>query len=139
MNFNIFWSISNICHNALFLMLLFYFTPILVFSLLHSILFWFFPSKYSIVILLIINHELYYSDLKIFLHLLFICVCIYICIYFFPTVQHGDPVTLTWIHSFFSHCMFHHKWLDRVPSATQQDPIANILFYFLFFLISPES
>ena len=32
----------------------------------------------------------------------------------FSTVQHGDPVTHTCIHSFFSH----HKWLDIVPSAT---------------------
>ena len=46
-------------------------------------------------------------------------------IYVFPTVQHGDPVRLTCIHSFFSHYVFHHKWLDRVPSDTQQDPIAN--------------
>ena len=44
---------------------------------------------------------------------------------FFPTVQHGDPVTLTCIRSFFSHYMFHYKQLDRVPSATQQDLIAN--------------
>ena len=41
------------------------------------------------------------------------------------SVQHGDPVTNTCIH-FFSHIiMLHHKWLDRVPSATQQDLIAN--------------
>ena len=26
---------------------------------------------------------------------------------------------------FFSHYVSHHKWIDRVPSATQQDPIAN--------------
>ena len=30
------------------------------------------------------------------------------------------------VHILFSHMiMLHHKWLDRVPSATQQDPIAN--------------
>ena len=44
---------------------------------------------------------------------------------FFSTVQHGDPVTHTRIHSFFSHYVIHHNWLDRVPSATEQDPIAN--------------
>ena len=32
---------------------------------------------------------------------------------------------LNGIYIFFSHYMFHHKWLDRVPSATQQDHIAN--------------
>ena len=46
-------------------------------------------------------------------------------IYFFSTVQHGDSVTLTCIHSFFSHYVFHHKCLDRVPSATQQYFTAN--------------
>ena len=45
--------------------------------------------------------------------------------YFFSTVQHSDPVTHTCIQSFFSHYMFHHKWLDRVPSATQQEPIGK--------------
>ena len=45
---------------------------------------------------------------------------IYIYIYF-STVQYGDPVTLTCIYTLFSH-MFHHKGLDRVPSAKQQDP-----------------
>ena len=44
---------------------------------------------------------------------------------FFSTVQHGDPVTHTCINSFFSHYEFHHKRLDRVPRATQQDPIAD--------------
>ena len=34
---------------------------------------------------------------------------------FFSTVQHGDPVTLTCTHSFFSHYMFQHKGLDRIP------------------------
>ena len=43
---------------------------------------------------------------------------------FFSTVQHGDLVTLICIHSFLWHYMSHHKWLDRVPSATQQDSIA---------------
>ena len=45
--------------------------------------------------------------------------------FFFSTVQPGDPVTHTYIHYFFSHYMFYHKWLDKVPSATQQEPIAN--------------
>ena len=49
---------------------------------------------------------------------------IYLYIYIFSTVQHGDPVTHT-LHCFFSHYMFHHKWLDRVPRDKQQDPIAN--------------
>ena len=61
--------------------------------------------------------------LKFFLEYNFFKI-IYIYI-FFSTVQHGDPVTYTCIHSYFSHYVFHHKWLDRVPSATQQDPIAN--------------
>ena len=42
----------------------------------------------------------------------------FIDIYIFPTVQHGDPVIHKCIHSFSSHYVFHHKWLDRVPSAT---------------------
>ena len=54
-----------------------------------------------------------------------IIIIIFSLLLFFSTVQHGDPVTHTCIHSFFSHYMFHHKWPDRVPSATQQDPIAD--------------
>ena len=50
---------------------------------------------------------------------------IYIYIYIFYTEQHDDPVTQICTHSFFSHYVLHHKWLDRVPSATQRDPIAN--------------
>ena len=46
-------------------------------------------------------------------------------LYFFSAVQCVEPVPLTCIHSFFSHYMFHNKWLDRGPSSTQQDPIAN--------------
>ena len=42
---------------------------------------------------------------------------IYLCIYFFYCTA--------WYNSFFSHYVFHHKWLDRVSSATQQDPLAN--------------
>ena len=49
----------------------------------------------------------------------------YLFIYIFSTAQHGDPVIHTCMHSFFSHYVFHHNWLDRVPSATKQDPIAN--------------
>ena len=30
-------------------------------------------------------------------------------IYIYSTVQHGDPVTHTCTHSFFSHYMFHHN------------------------------
>ena len=40
---------------------------------------------------------------------------------FFFTAQHGDPVTHTCIHSFSHIVVLHHKWLDIVPSATQQD------------------
>ena len=41
----------------------------------------------------------------------------------FSTVQQGDPVTHTCIHSFFSH--YHAlSWVTIVPSATQQDCIA---------------
>ena len=39
-------------------------------------------------------------------HILFLS---FIYIYIFSTVQHGDPATLTCIHSFFSHYAFHHK------------------------------
>ena len=39
----------------------------------------------------------------------FLCFLIFIYIYVFSTVQPGDPVRLTCIHSFFSHYMFHHK------------------------------
>ena len=47
---------------------------------------------------------------------------------FFSSLPLGNPVTHTCIHSFFSHIiMLHHKWLDRGPSATQQDLIANPL------------
>ena len=54
----------------------------------------------------------------------FFIIYLYIT-YVISTVQHGDPVTHTCIHSFFSHYVFHHKWLDIVPSATQQHPTAN--------------
>ena len=50
------------------------------------------------------------------------CNHLFIYIYiFFSAVQHGDPVILTCIHSFSSHYIFRHKWLGRIPSATQQD------------------
>ena len=66
----------------------------------------------------------------------------FIYMYIFSTVQRDDPVTHTCIHSFFltlrvpsilffSHYVFHRKWLSRIPSATQQDPIA-FFFFFLF-------
>ena len=42
--------------------------------------------------------------------------------FFFSTVQHGDSVTHTGIHS-FPIIMLHHKWLDLVFSARQQDLI----------------
>ena len=61
----------------------------------------------------------------LFLFILFYFLIIYLHI-FFSTVQYGDPVTLTCRHSFMAHYMFHHKWLDRVLSATQQDPTANL-------------
>ena len=34
------------------------------------------------------------------------------------------------VYSVFSHSiMLHHKWLDTVPSATQQDLIANLSLF----------
>ena len=63
------------------------------------------------------------------LYLPWMCVYIYffkfLYIYIFSTAQHGDPVTHTCIYSFFSHYVFHRNWLDRVPSATEQDPVVN--------------
>ena len=48
----------------------------------------------------------------------------------FSTVQQGDLVTHICIHYFF--LRYHHKWLDIVPSATQQDLMATFaLFSFL--------
>ena len=44
--------------------------------------------------------------------------------FFFPTVQHVDPVTHTCMHNFFSHCRAA-LYLDIVLSATQQDLIVN--------------
>ena len=41
---------------------------------------------------------------------------IYVCI-FFPTVQHGGPVTHTCIHIFSPIVMLHRKYLDIVLSA----------------------
>ena len=41
------------------------------------------------------------------------------------TAQQSDPVTHTYRHS-FSHIILHHKWLDPVPSAVQQDLIAYL-------------
>ena len=61
----------------------------------------------------------YYQNTNFFFYHLFIYICI------FSSLQHGDPLTHTYIYSFFSN-VFHHKWLDRVPSATQNDPIADI-------------
>ena len=52
-----------------------------------------------------------------------------LCMYFFPTAQHGEPVTHTCIHSFFSHYVFHHNWLDRVPSAT------DFFFIIIFIMV----
>ena len=42
----------------------------------------------------------------------------------FSTLQQGDPVTHTYIHSFSHIIMLHHKWLDIVPSGIQQHLIA---------------
>ena len=52
-----------------------------------------------------ILHHLHQTFFIIYLYK-YIYVYIYI---FFPTVQHGDPVTHTGIPSFCSHYMFHHK------------------------------
>ena len=54
-------------------------------------------------------------------------------LFFPPTVQHGDPVTHTCIHNFFSHChavsrhKYLSKYLDIVLTATWQDLIVNPL------------
>ena len=48
-------------------------------------------------------------------------------IFFFPTVQHEDPVTHTRIHHFFSLVILCGKYLDIVLSATQQDLIVKSL------------
>jgi len=45
--------------------------------------------------------------------------------YQFSTVQPGDPVTHT--HSFSPIIMLHHKWLDRVPSATLHSRISLLI------------
>ena len=42
----------------------------------------------------------------------------------FSTIQQGDPVRHTCIHSFSHIIMLHHKWLDTVPSALQRDLVA---------------
>ena len=62
---------------------------------------------------------------RVFLFFGFFFFIFYLCVYFFSTVQHGDTVSLICIHSFLWHYMFHHKWLDRVPSAAQWNHIAN--------------
>ena len=60
----------------------------------------------------------------------FHCVCIlhlFLFLYIYIFLLH-IMVTQLHIHVyilFFSHYVLHHNWLDRVPSATQQDPIAN--------------
>ena len=70
-----------------------------------------------------LSHWSFFFFFLLFLNLFFKILFLYI--YIFSTAQHGDPVTHTCIHSFFSHYIFHHNWLGRVPSATQQDPTAN--------------
>ena len=65
---------------------------------------------------------------------LYYFLIIHLHIYFFSTVQHGDPVTLTCTHSFFSHYVFHPKWLEfpvlhsRIPLLI--NPKGNILHLF---------
>ena len=45
--------------------------------------------------------------------------------FFFPTVKHGDPVTHTCTHNFFSHCHAALWVSDMVLSATLQDLIVS--------------
>ena len=42
---------------------------------------------------------------------------------FSPNIQHGDPVTHTYIHNFSPIVVVHCKYLDIVLGATQQDLI----------------
>ena len=52
---------------------------------------------------------------------------IFLIFIFFSTTQQGDPIIHTCIYILFSHIiMLHHKRLDIVPRATQQDLIANL-------------
>ena len=58
--------------------------------------------------------------------ILFIYFIIYLYIYILSTVQHWWPSYTHMYTFFFSHFMFHHNWLDRVPSAT------SFLSFFFF-------
>ena len=58
----------------------------------------------------------------------------------FSTVHQSDPATHIYTHSFshiISFIMLHHKWLDIVPSAIQQDLIAYPLQMQEFASINP--
>ena len=61
--------------------------------------------------------DFFFNDFYFFHHSWFTVFCQ------FSTVQQGDPVTHTYIHSFSHIVMLHHKRLDIVPSAIQQDLI----------------
>ena len=50
----------------------------------------------------------------------------------------GDPITHTYIHSFFLIIMLHHKWLDIVPSTIQKDLIVNPFQRQQFVPINPK-
>ena len=57
---------------------------------------------------------------------------------FFSAVQHGDPLHIP-IYTHFSHItMLHHKWLDRVLNAIQQDLTANPFQSNSFHLLNPQ-
>ena len=54
--------------------------------------------------------------------IVFIFVFLFLYVYIFSTAQHGNPVTHTCIHSFFSHYVFYHHWLDRVCIVFNDNP-----------------
>ena len=59
----------------------------------------------------------------------------------FSTVQQSDPVTHIYTYVLFltlSSITLHHKWLDRVPSAIQQDLIAYPFQMQWFASLSPR-
>ena len=59
--------------------------------------------------------------------------------YQFSTVEKGDPVTHTYIHSFSCIIMLHHKGLDIAPRAIWQDLIAYPFKDNSLHLLTPNS
>ena len=60
-----------------------------------------------------------------FFNFIFKFVIVISPIQFFSTVKYGDPVIHTCIHFSSPIIMLHHKLLNMVLSATQQDLFAN--------------